>query len=548
MHHAAGQFLLFRLILISAVVLAAGALQVLRPWVLGVAGGVVAAALIAAGTHRSFLPLWKLPNVAATYLLGALLLRLLLQAWFLSPFLADVTSYHLPKVAEWVLHGSLFTDLGPDIRAWFPSGLELVETWWVLFFRHDVLIEMAGIEFLVLGAASAAALASRLGLSPSSALLAAAAYASVPGMMIQSVFAINDAAVASLVVAAAAFIAGGVHPGLILAAAGLGLGVKPTFGFAAPGLLLLWFWLRRSGATASPARRRDLALCGIAAAGLLVGSVWYVRNAVVFGSPLYPAGTSAFKFGNDEQLRHVGPSFVKLAKNLKDLDGRILDSRRGAGGMLEYGAGWGAGAFGFGLIGLLWALRASAEWRRMACCFGVSLASALALADNDAWVLRFILFFPALLAVAAARLTEEIPLLRTPLAVLVLLTIAGTVVTEDLKPAAYRNNARRGWRGRSLAAEVGIPEVPYRRVGCYGDVGSMSYLLYGPDLSREVVYVRPTSPEDLIETMERRDLRALYAFSMVDRSGWGELLSRCVGSGRLRRLDAAGPWYVLVPK
>jgi hypothetical protein len=76
----------------------------------------------------------------------------------------------------------------------------------------------------------------------------------------------------------------------------------------------------------------------------------------------------------------------------------------------------------------------------------------------------------------------------------------------------------------------------------------MAYMLYGPDLAREVVYLRPSSAEDLIESMEQRNLPALFAMSKFDRNGWGALLARCVASGRLRPLGRGSPWYVLVPK
>ena len=74
----------------------------------------------------------------------------------------------------------------------------------------------------------------------------------------------------------------------------------------------------------------------------------------------------------------------------------------------------------------------------------------------------------------------------------------------------------------------------------------MSYLLYGSDFSREVIYLRPSTPEDLIQSMDRNHLQALYAMTKYDRNGWGSLLNECVKTGRLRPLD--GPWYVRVPE
>ena len=536
-------FLLFRLLLISLAVLATGALGLFRPWVLGVGGALAAAALAAAGVHRSFLPLWKIPNDPAVWLLGALAARLGIHAWIAYPFLGDVLSYHLPKVAEWVIRGTIFVDLGPDPRSWFPAGMELLDAWWVVFLRHDVLIEMAGIEVLALGAASTCALASRLGLPASTALLAASLFGTVPAIMVQSVFAANDAAVASMVITVAALAVGRVHPALILAAAGLGIGIKATFAFATPGLLLLWFWARRSGPAPAPGR----AVWAVAAAGLLLGGVWYARNAVVHGNPLYPAGSAALVIGNQTLLQRLQPSSSRLTKNLGDLDAHLLDRRGAVGGQLQNIVGWGAVAVAFGLVGLLAAVRASAEWRLVAAGFALSCLSVLALAEHDKWVFRFILFVPALLAVAAARLVDEVPLLRIPVVMLTILTLGATFFTEDFSIDAVTASARNDWRHRTAAPELSVPDVPYPRVGCFGGIASQSYLLYRPDFSRDVVYLRPTSPENLIETMERNNLPALYFRLPYDRRGGRELLDRAVRSGRLRRLEES-PWYLLVPK
>src|SRR6185436_10496080 len=86
--------------------------------------------------------------------------------WFFAPYTTDVLSYHLPKMAEWVRSGTLFGERGVDDHATFPAGFELVEAWWVLFLHHDVLIEMAGVEFLLLAFASTSALGSGLSLTP----------------------------------------------------------------------------------------------------------------------------------------------------------------------------------------------------------------------------------------------------------------------------------------------------------------------------------------------------------------------------------------------
>jgi hypothetical protein len=361
--------------------------------------------------------------------------------------------------------------------------------------------------------------------------------------MVESVFAINDPAAAALVVTTAALILARSPLPLILAVAGCGAGVKPTYLFALPGLALLWLWASKSPVRRTP--RQDRALWAVAVLGIGIGSVWYVRNTVVFGNPVYPAGTSALAYGERTVLKKVGPSLEYLTQNLSDLDRRVLDGRKAVNGMLEQVAGWGVVAVAFGMIGLLAACRTSKEWRAIAACFALSTVSVLSLVENDPFVLRYILFVPAILAVGAAWLATEIRILLPPLLLLTVLTLVGTVFTEDLPRSAFLRVTKPDWRERSFAPDF-IPEVPYRRVGCYGDVSSMSYLLYGPDYSREVVYLRPTSPSDLIDSMKKHDLVALYAKTLYDRNGWGELLQECVTSGRLRPLE--GPWYVLVPR
>src|SRR6185436_10571518 len=129
----------------------------------GAAGVAALAVLLARGAHKGLLPPARPEWPRWVAVVAALLaLRLLIQVWFFAPHVGDTISYHLPKVAEWVRAGALVREAGSDPRASFPAGFELIETWWVLFLHHDLLIEMAGLEFLLLGAAGAYAVAREL--------------------------------------------------------------------------------------------------------------------------------------------------------------------------------------------------------------------------------------------------------------------------------------------------------------------------------------------------------------------------------------------------
>src|SRR5438477_8942145 len=101
-----------------------------------------------------------------------------------------------------------------------------------------------------------------------------------------------------MIVATFALILDGFPLAWIVAAAGFGIGIKPTYAFALPGFALLWIWRFRSSPPAPDAHRLDKGLWVIALLGLTIGSVWYVRNAILFGNPVYPAGTDSFDFGD----------------------------------------------------------------------------------------------------------------------------------------------------------------------------------------------------------------------------------------------------------
>jgi hypothetical protein len=525
-------FLLLRILLITVAVASFGAVGWLRPLPLGAAG--LAAAVLLRGEWRGLRPAgpWPLKD-PSFWLLAVLAVRVAVHAAIMTPFMGDAVSYQLPKVAEWIQKGRLWVDPGPDARAWFPAGFELVEAWWAVFLHHDAMIELAGAEFLALGAAATASLAGHFGLTASGARLAAASWLAAPAVLLPSTYCLNDGAVAAILATAASFLLRSAPPPLTVCALGLGLGVKPIVGFALPGLLLL---LRGAkGAAAAPR-----GAWGLAALALLAGALWYGRNAVVHGNPFYPAFTDALKFGNESVHGAPGPGLGKLVRNLGQLvDGRWMDERRPYNAMLEEALGWGPALMAIGIPGLLWKLGNSAAWRLPAAGFGVSFLCVLAFAEVDRWNLRFVAFAAALVAVAAAALASEFRPIRLGLLTLLAFLSIATIPTENADIHVLRARLA----GRSITDEF-VPPRSDGRVGCYGDVSSMVYLLYGSDYSREVVYFRPVSSRDLVEGLRSRGLSSLYAYSAVDRLGWGDRLQEAVLAGALEA-SPGQPWYRL---
>jgi hypothetical protein len=477
-----------RLLLVSVSVLAFGAAGLLSPLPLGIAGILALAFLIRCGEHRTLprLDLRSLPR-GALLLAGALLLRLVLQAWFFAPYTTDVLSYHLPKVAEWVRSGSLFAPRGIDDHAALPAGFERVEAWWTVFLHHDVLIEFAGIEFLVLAALAGRSIARSLGLGERDSWIAALVVALVPGLHHQATACMNDGAVAALVGASAAFLMAGRPWPLALAAFALGVGVKPTAAFAAPGLL--WLAWRRTGTSTRPA-------LGLLLPALVLGAWDYVRNAIEFGSPLHPAGAPGVPLQSTVRVMSLVRSAGLLFRD------RLLDDAAPLGPHLDHLAGWGAPALALGLVGLVAALFEDRRWRRPAAALTLSAATVLACVSSDAWFGRFLLFVPVLLAVSAARLASTVPGAR-PLLVLALVSAAaGTFLPYDLPRAGVEALASQSWRERTTAPRFGA-ELSGERPAYIAQNRGPAYLLYRPDFSRGVVYVQ--DPRELAGALRGAD-------------------------------------------
>ncbi|MCI0658126.1 MAG: hypothetical protein L0170_13830, partial [Acidobacteria bacterium] len=269
------QLLIIRFVLISAVSILAGLTGMLSGACLGIAGAICLAIILARGGYRHIQVLPSFAGIKGLWWIAAVVaIRLLLQVWFFSPHNCDAISYHLTKVAEWVRAGSFTKEMGIDTHVTFPAGFELIELWWVVFLRHDVLIEMAGVEFLLLSFVAVRGLAVHLGMTAGQGVLAGLLYVLTPSLHLQATACLNDGAVAALFLATALFIVTGAPATLVLTCIALGIGVKPIYAYSLPGLALLWMLAGRRF-TLGPWNRTATALAFLA---LFSGGFWYARN------------------------------------------------------------------------------------------------------------------------------------------------------------------------------------------------------------------------------------------------------------------------------
>jgi hypothetical protein len=521
-------FLLLRIGLVSLAVLLCGAAKLLSPAGLAGAGAAATALLVALGEHRR-LPRPRLPEVGrgALVVAGALVLRSLLQVWFFAPFQRDAHTYHLPKIGEWIQHSGFTGEWGLDLRSTFPSGFELVEAWWVAPLRHDVLIEMAGLEFLLLGAAATFDLARRLQIAPRFAFLGALLYALTPGLCLQATSCLNDGPAAALWTATAALAFRAVPATLLLVPLGLGIGVKPTYLYALPGLAVVAALIARRREPGTPATWA----VGLSAMG--VGLSWYVRNAIVFGNPIYPMGLSGISVQKDHVAQRFGPSASAFLENLsRVLDSRLYDHLGPPDPELTWISGWGALPLAVGAVSLFLALRNDRLMRWIAGAYAISLACVLALVVPDPWNMRYVLFFPGIFVLAAAKMAQTM----RPVALLAWTAAAfgflATMVPGKFPVFGVSDLVSQSWHERGFYRypildgidEIGFLENRADEVKCYS--------LYRPDFSRRVVLLRADTPEDLMDALRREKLRTLYSPTVH------RLTQDCVEKGLLVKVGA----------
>jgi hypothetical protein len=525
----AALFLFLRLAIITLTILVAGCASFLSGWKLGLLGAAATAVFLAL---RQRLPLRlrslqaAVPGRLAAAALALAVARLAAQIWVLAPFNADVCAYHLPKVAAWIRAGAFVWEIGPDVRAAFPAGFELVETWWALFLHHDVIIEMAGVEFLLLGVVSVHAIARRIGLSEAVAFWAAFLFSLTPGFLLQAVACLNDAPVASLWLFAAALLLNAAPPGLVLGAVGLGIGVKPTFAYAVPGLLLL-AWLSRSEPASAPSNRRWAWI--VAGSGMVLGSFWYVKNLVVFGSPVFPMSSSGILHPRSQEvLQQFGPQWTSLATNLGILVGERVYDREAITAIHEEVSGFGAAVFA-GAPALTLALLESTVLRRFAAAIALSAGCVLLMVRTDLFFARFLLFVPPLFILALAHAAAKARGFALLAVVAGAIQVVSTFAPGETPSPRLRFLANKSWRERAVA--VTPVDLGTDRVGYLAEMKANIYGLYGPAFSHDVVPLRASSRPELVEELRKKQVRWVSQESRFERTR--AMVRECEKAGEL---------------
>lgn len=392
---------------------------------------------------------------------------LIVKSIVLAPYVGDSIQYHLPKIAESVQAGRFVWGINHDPRIWFSSGFDLIETWWIVFLHHDLLIELGGVQMALLAAVAVLTLAESLDARPG---LAAVVTLFVPAVLLQATSCGNDLAVAAFILAGYALVAAGAPRPMQALPLLLGAGVKATGIFGAVGVLA-WALVR-----ARPAKMARVEAAAVTGAGLLLAGIWYLRNWIVAGHPLFPVYGSHNEFAMAPQQGTV--DLESLQATIQVLPRRLLDPAPFQA-LCRNTACWGWAVLPLGFPAMLLALREDRRYRLLALSFVVGACATLACVWPDDANLRYVLWFPALPALCIAR-RPAMPWMAAALLACVV-NFTATLVPYETRYA------------RHLSAPAGVP--PDEPIACVFVQAVSSYPLYGADFRRRLVY--PKSMEEL---------------------------------------------------
>ena len=452
--------------------------------------------------------------------MGSMLaLRQWIYVWFFPPHVYDVLTYHLPKVADWIQSGALAANPTPVVRSFWPANFELVQAWFVVFIHHDIVVELAGVPFWLLGTFSVFSICRSLRTKTSSALWGGLAYLCVPVVFQNAVSGKNDIAVAGLFLFVVALLLewrnhrwGDMSILLPVASAMcLAIGTKPTILFMGPAFLLWavcvapWrkFDVPSMDFHVHPARTRIGIVLGIM---MLLSAVlalyWYVRNWMLFGNPFHPTDFKLFGIliagdghGTGQQ---GGFSLAAALDSLSDVwRRRALDPGQYSPDV-GFMTGWGWLSFALGIPCTIIMVFFNKKFALLAGMFVGAGLLLLSFVQYDPWNMRFLQWFPALFCVGFALLLDNIHFdsvrngVKWLAVICLMMNFLGTINNGWFTLDDWRYFIATPWRERSVRTgyEKAWEFVPEGKViGYFLGPNDPVYVLRGPGYERSAEYL-----------------------------------------------------------
>jgi hypothetical protein len=536
-------------------------------------------------------PAWL--RVLSLVLIPVLAIRAAFLVWALPPFVWDSLTYHLPNVAAWTQAGRIYAVESPVNRMMSPANFEVFVTWFTTFLHHDLLVEAAGLPAYALGVISVYALGRAIGLAQWSSWIAAIGFATTPALLLASTGTKNDPIMAALFLFILAMgwemaAHAGKHDShphlqeavLTFLAFCLALGTKAYILQLLAGVIVVVVLVRRSGKAQSALRPweatqhtwrawtrwdRGMVIASVlAAVGL--ACIWYARNWVVTGNPLYPYGVqvggSALISGSSDSARVTWDDF---ATNMSSLLDRLGDKRRRISPDLPETTGWGWVAYGLGVPALIWGLVRSRRQRILAVGFAIALVLMVQASPTAVWMTRFLSWVPALLCLSVGEVMQEfdpasraarwgfVGLLSAACGLNVAMTLNyNTISLDDFRtmlslPALDRESSAFGETvPDEYAAALEI--VPRDTILGYNVHGNgFTYPLYRADYSQRLVYVPipdGSTCGSVADSIEARGTRYLFVAPEHTEDWILTLLNQCATEKDVLRERVRGLYVV----
>ena len=529
-----------------------------------------------------YFPRMSLIGIILCILAFLQLVRIIVHIWYIPPYVWDTVVYHLVNVAEWVQKERIYPVITPVGRVYWPASFELLETWFVVFLHHDLLIKVGPFLYYLATGASAYALARSLKLNGTLSVTATILYLFTPSLAIQATACKNDVGISAVFLFSIAIIVDFLVNGrrdtfplhrqilFVVMALCLGIGIKPYMVFIslAPAIICFWaLWkhhIKDEGGRMKDENNQSIPhhlslILFLIVISLFLGSYWYIRNWIVFANPFHPTDFRIgdhliFGTGNAVQFgpgQRGSASLAGMLENLRSLvTVKIFDKSGAYNSSLGDMSGWGWFNFVCGLPSLLYALIFVKHLRLVIISFLLSLISLLTFISIDPWYMRFTLWFPIIFALSFAFLIQNLShkwlkalLLSVAMICAILNWIAilnvGEISLEDFQkmmsmPTLLRSTAEltHQYDGAYKKTLQIIPKEEVIGV-CFPNNG-WAYPLYDADFSRYLEYV-PIEDMQFTRNMKQKGIHYLFIERIVPEQT--QLIQKSIQSGSLKKIE-----------
>lgn len=205
----------------------------------------------------------------------------------------DGNDYHLQYTGELIQNHHIWDTAAQ--RPWitgYPKGGEMIQAWLPLISHNDMLIELSQVPFVILGILSLYVISRRIGVSQPNAIFTSTLFAFTPIVMHQITTGYIDVMLPSLFYAGIALATQKritkLDYLLIGFSISLLISIKQTAVYLALGILV--FLATNLYTIYGKHYKQYLTPLVLMSLSLPIGAYWYIKNWIIYGSPIYPFG------------------------------------------------------------------------------------------------------------------------------------------------------------------------------------------------------------------------------------------------------------------